>query len=232
MGFWRNEDDELTNQPIIEAYVGEYASGKSENAVNRAVALHRQGRQVTLVDLDTVEPCYTLRPIKKELEELGLTVVAWETRDTVGLGEAGSVIMGAVRWVLRRPGDIIMDVGYGVHGAQIFNLVEGALENPFLKIIAVINASRPFTATADDIVDYVGSLGRVDALLNNTHLDEETEPATVERGAREVMEAAARLKLPVIASSAARKVAERMEATDSFSNPIWPLDRFMPRSFW
>ena len=232
MGFWRNEDDELTNQPIIEAYVGEYASGKSENAVNRAVALHRQGRQVTLVDLDTVEPCYTLRPIKKELEELGLTVVAWETRDTVGLGEAGSVIKGAVRWVLRRPGDIIMDVGYGVHGAQIFNLVEGALENPFLKIIAVINASRPFTATADDIVDYVGSLGRVDALLNNTHLDEETEPATVERGAREVMEAAAKLKLPVIASSAARTVAERMGATDSFGNPIWPLDRFMPRSFW
>lgn len=232
MGFWRNEDDELTNQPIIEAYVGEYASGKSENAVNRAVALHRQGRQVTLVDLDTVEPCYTLRPIKKELEELGLTVVAWETRDTVGLGEAGSVIQGAVRWVLRRSGDIIMDVGYGVHGAQIFNLVEGALENPFLKIIAVINASRPFTATADDIVDYVGSLGRVDALLNNTHLDEETEPATVERGAREVMEAAAKLKLPVIASSAARKVAERMGATDSFGNPIWPLDRFMPRSFW
>lgn len=232
MGFWRNEDDELTNQPIIEAYVGEYASGKSENAVNRAVALHRQGRQVTLVDLDTVEPCYTLRPIKKELEELGLTVVAWETRDTVGLGEAGSVIKGAVRWVLRRPGDIIMDVGYGVHGAQIFNLVEGATENPFLKIIAVINASRPFTATADDIVDYVSSLGRVDALINNTHLDEETEPATVERGAREVMEAAARLKLPVIASSTAHKVAERMGATDSFGNPIWPLDRFMPRSFW
>ena len=232
MGFWRNEDDELTNQPIVEAYVGEYASGKSENAVNRAVFLHRQGRQVTLVDLDTVEPCYTLRPIKKELEDLGLTVVAWETRDTVGLGEAGSVIKGAVRWVLRRPGDIIMDVGYGVHGAQIFNLVEGARENPYLKIIAVINASRPFTATADDIVDYVGSLGRVDALLNNTHLDEETVPETVERGAREVMAAAARLHLPVVASSAARNVAEQIGTTDSFGNPVWPLDRFMPRSFW
>ena len=187
---------------------------------------------MTLVDLDTVEPCYTLRPIKKELEDLGLTVVAWETRDTVGLGEAGSVIKGAVRWVLRRPGDIIMDVGYGVHGAQIFNLVEGALENPYLKIIAVINASRPFTATADDIIDYVGSLGRVDALLNNTHLDEETVPETVERGAREVMAAAARLHLPVVASSAARNVAEQMGTTDSFGNPVWPLDRFMPRSFW
>lgn len=218
--------------PVIEAYVGEYASGKSENAVNRAVSLHRQGRKVTLVDLDTVEPCYTLRPIKKELEEIGLTVVAWETRDTVGLGEAGSVIQGAVRWVLRRPGDIIMDVGYGVHGAQIFNLVEGATENPYLKIIAVINVSRPFTATVDDIVEYVSSLGRVDAMLNNTHNGEETRPEIVERGARIVMQAAERLKLPVVASSAVRELAEEIGPLDCVGNPIWPLDRFMPRSFW
>ena len=221
-----------SEQPVIEAYVGEYASGKSENAVNRAVSLHRQGRKVTLVDLDTVEPCYTLRPIKKELEEIGLTVVAWETRDTVGLGEAGSVIQGAVRWVLRRPGDIIMDVGYGVHGAQIFNLVEGATENPYLKIIAVINVSRPFTATVDDIVEYVSSLGRVDALLNNTHNGEETRPEIVERGARIVMQAAERLKLPVVASSAVRELAEEIGPLDCVGNPIWPLDRFMPRSFW
>ena len=223
---------EQSGPPVIEAYVGEYASGKSENAVNRAVSLHRQGRSVTLVDLDTVEPCYTLRPIKKELEKIGLTVVAWETRDTVGLGEAGSVIQGAVRWVLRRPGDIIMDVGYGVHGARIFNLVEGALENPYLKIIAVINASRPFTATADDIVEYVSSLGRVDALLNNTHLDGETRPEIVNRGAREIMQAAERLKLPIVASSAARDIAEEMGSVDCIGNPVWPLDRFMPRSFW
>ena len=225
-------DMEMGNIPHIEAYVGEYASGKSENAVNRAVALHRQGRPVTLVDLDTVEPCYTLRPIKKELEELGLTVVAWETRDTVGLGEAGSVIQAAVRWVLRRPGDIVMDVGYGVHGARIFNLIEGAMENPHLKIIAVINVSRPFTATVDDIVDYVQSLGRVDALLNNTHLGEETTADVVERGAREVTRAAKILKLPVIASSTERELAEKIGKYDCMGNPIWPLDRFMPRSFW
>ena len=218
--------------PIIEAYVGEYASGKSENAVNRAIALHRAGRPVTLVDLDTVEPCYTLRPIKKELEEMGLSVVAWETRDTVGLGEAGSVIKGAVRWVLRRPGDVIMDVGYGVHGARIFNLVEGALENPYLKIIAVINVSRPFTATVEDIVEYVESLGRVDALLNNTHMGEETDPAIVQRGAVMVTKAADILKLPIVASAATPEIAERIGPIDCSGNPVWPLERFMPRSFW
>lgn len=223
---------ESSRIPIIEAYVGEYASGKSENAVNRAVSLHRSGRPVTLVDLDTVEPCYTLRPIKKELEDLGLSVVAWETRDTVGLGEAGSVIKGAVRWVLRRPGDVIMDVGYGVHGARIFNLVEGALENPYLKIIAVINVSRPFTATVEDIVEYVESLGRVDALLNNTHMGEETDPAIVQRGAAMVTKAADILKLPVVASAATAEIAERIGPIDCSGNPVWPLDRFMPRSFW
>ena len=57
---------------IIEAYIGEYASGKSEMAINRALELKNQGRQVTLVDLDTVEPFYTLRILKKDLEEMGL----------------------------------------------------------------------------------------------------------------------------------------------------------------
>jgi hypothetical protein len=219
-------------EPIIEAYVGEYASGKSENAVNRAIDLCRRGLPVTLVDLDTVEPVYTIRPIKKELEGMGLNVVAWETRDTVGLGEAGNVIKGSMRWVLRRPGNIIMDVGYGVHGARIFNLIEGADDNPYLKIIAVINMSRPFTSTVDNIIDYLSSLGRVDALLNNTHMAEETTVDMVQNGARGVTEVGKVLGLPVVATSAVKAIAEAIGPTDCMGNPVWSLDRIMPRTFW
>jgi len=219
-------------EPIIEAYVGEYASGKSENAVNRAIDLCRRGLPVTLVDLDTVEPVYTIRPIKKELEAMGLTVVAWETRDTVGLGEAGSVIKGSMRWVLRRPGNIIMDVGYGVHGARIFNLIEGAFENPYLKIIAVINMSRPFTSTVENILEYVATLGRVDALLNNTHMAEETTVEIVQKGAVGIAEAAKILGLPVVATSAVREIADKIGPVDAVGHPVWPLDRIMPRTFW
>lgn len=218
--------------PIIEAYVGEYASGKSENAVNRAMALCQQGLKVTLVDLDTVEPCYTLRPIKKELEALGMDVVAWETRDTVGLGEAGSVIKGSMRWVLRRPGNIIMDVGYGVHGARIFNLIEGAEGNPYLKIIAVLNMSRPFTSTVDNILEYVGTLGRVDAVLNNTHLAEETTVDVVQNGARGVTRAAQILELPVAATAAVSEIARQIGDVDCMGNPVRKIWRIMPRTFW
>lgn len=219
-------------EPIIEAYVGEYASGKSENAVNRAIDLCRRGLPVTLVDLDTVEPVYTIRPIKKELEAMGIDVVAWETRDTVGLGEAGSVIKGSMRWVLRRPGNIIMDVGYGVHGARIFNLIEGAYENPYLKIITVLNMSRPFTSTVDNILEYVSTLGRVDALLNNTHMAEETTVEIVQKGACGIAEAAKILGLPVVATSAVKEIADQIGPRDCVGNPVWPLERIMPRTFW
>lgn len=223
---------EPIGEPVIEAYIGEYASGKSENAVNRALELCKQGLKVTLADLDTVEPCYTLRPIKKELEAKGIDVVAWETRDTVGLGEAGNVIQGAMRWVLRRPGNIIMDVGYGVHGARIFNLVEGAFENPYLKIIAVINMSRPFTSTVDNILEYVATLGRVDAILNNTHMADETTMDLVQKGAIGVAEAAKRLGLPVAATSAVKDVAEAIGPADCMGNPVRTIERIMPRTFW
>ena len=222
----------MNDVPIIEAYVGEYASGKSENAVNRALALNEAGMQVTIVDLDTVEPCYTLRPIKSALEEKGIDVVAWETRETIGLGEAGSVIKGSMRWVLRKPGNIIMDVGYGVHGAQIFNLVEGAFENPYLKVIGVINMSRPFTLTVDRIVDYVSSLGRVDALLNNTHLVDETTVDIVQRGAAGVAEAAKILNLEYIGSAAVVEIAEQIGEFDCVGAPVRKLVRLMPQAFW
>ncbi len=221
-----------TITPIVEAYVGEYASGKSENAVNRAIALQQAGHAVTLVDLDTVEPCYTLRPIKRELEAMGLDVVAWETRDTVGLGEAGSVIKGSMRWVLRRQGSVIMDIGYGVHGARIFNLIEGADDHPHLKIIAVVNMSRPFTATVEDIVEYIAGLGRVDALLNNTHLAEETTVDIVQAGARGIAEAARQLGLPLIATSAIIEIADQIGSVDCMGNPVRKLERMMPKTFW
>ena len=75
---------------FVEVYTGAYASGKSEISVNRAIALS-QTDKVTLVDLDTVEPAYTLRPIQKEIEETkGIKVITQE--DYFGLGETGNTI--------------------------------------------------------------------------------------------------------------------------------------------
>lgn len=220
------------NFRVVEAYVGEYASGKSEVAVNRALDLAAAGRKVTLVDLDLVEPCYTLRPLQQELTARGVDVVAWETRETMGLGEAGSTLKPGARWALRRSGDVIFDVGYGVGGAQTLHLVEGVGDEPALRVWAVVNISRPMTAAVDDIVQHVRGIGRVDGLINNTHLAEETTVEVVQEGARVVAAAAVRLDLPVIATTAVAEVAALLGERDAEGHPVRALTRFMPRGFW
>ncbi|GAW93629.1 hypothetical protein Desca_0032 [Calderihabitans maritimus] len=217
---------------IVEAYIGEYASGKSENAVNRAVELVREGRRVTLVDVDIVEPFYTLRPIKKKLIDMGIDVITWETRETMGLGEAGSGIKPEGRWALWREGDVILDVGYGVAGAKTLNLIEGAMESKELKVLVVVNIARPLTSTVEDIVQYVKDLGRADGLINNSHLGEETTLEFVQDGARIVTEAAKILNLPVVATAVEETLAPLIGSSDCMGNPVRRLHRYMPQTFW
>ncbi|MBE0467507.1 MAG: hypothetical protein IBX71_09850 [Candidatus Desulforudis sp.] len=217
---------------IVEAYVGEYASGKSEVAVNRALELLSTREPVTLVDLDMVEPCYTLRPIQQELSARGLSVIAWETKNTVGLGEAGNILKADAKWALMRPGHIVFDVGYGVGGSRTLTLVERVDREPAFQILAVINASRPTTMTVEGIIEYVGQLGPVNGLINNTHLGEETTVDVVQDGARMVFEAGEKLGIPVVATTAVAEVATAIGAHDATGNPVRPLKRFMPRSFW
>jgi len=216
----------------VEAYTGEYAGGKSENALNRALALARQGRMVTLVDLDIVEPVYTLRPIQEDLRALGVNVIAWKTAETVGLGEAGTILKPGARWALRHEGDIILDIGYGVEGTRTLNLLEGGMTDPDLQVIAVINISRPMTAGVEDIVEHVREMGRVDGLLNNTHLADETTSEVVQEGARVVAEAARHLGLPVVATAAVTGVAEEIGDVDCMGNPVRVLTRYMQKAFW
>lgn len=228
---------------IREAYVGEYASGKSEVAVNRALSLYGAGRRpVTLVDFDLVEPFYTLRPLKKELEEKGIKVLAWETLKTIGLGETGNLLLPEVRWALKREGDVLLDVGYGVAGADKLRLLEniGSEEGgesssgeETLKVYAVINIARPMTGDVPAIVEYVRSLGPlVQGLVNNSHWGDDTELTVIRRGAEVVTQAAEVLGLPVIWTTVDQNFEGQIGKYDQLGNPVFFLERYMQHAFW
>jgi MinD-like ATPase involved in chromosome partitioning or flagellar assembly len=216
---------------IIEAYIGEYASGKSEMAINRALDLKNQGRQVTLVDLDTVEPFYTLRSLKRILEEMGMRVISFAREDSFGLGETGAMLNPQARWALMNEGDIIMDIGYGVQGAKTLNLVEGANESSDLVIIAVINGTRPMTDSQLGIKEYLTELGRVDAIVLNTHLGNETTVDIIKKGNDLIQEVAREMSIPIVYMAVNEDLQELMPATE-YTVPVKYIKRYMPGAIW
>ncbi len=149
-----------------------------------------------------------------------------------GWGEAGTVLHPAVRWALHREGDVIIDAGYGAAGAGLLQLLEGADTSPELRALAVINTARPATATVADIIAHVRSLGRVDGLLNNTHLGEETTVDLIQAGARKVTAAARELNLPVVATAVMDELAPYLGERDACGNPVRVIKRYMPLAFW
>ncbi|NLW91430.1 MAG: hypothetical protein GXY34_07505 [Syntrophomonadaceae bacterium] len=221
----------LEGERVLEAYVGEYASGKSEISINRALELLGQGRTVTLVDLDTVEPFYTLRSLKPQLEGMGLQLISFSREDAFGLGETGAMLNPQARWALRRSGDIILDIGYGVYGARTLNLVEGANESKELKVLAVINYSRPLTGNRERIREYILDLGRVDAIVANTHLGDETTIDIIEDGNAEIMHVARELNIPVDFITVDEKLQGSIGVEVS-GIPVKFIHRFMPAAMW
>lgn len=211
---------------VREAYVGEYASGKSEVAINRARELVQRQEKVTLVDLDLMEPFYTLGSLKEGLEKEGVEVLAGEKEKPFGLGETGNLLQPAARFALRRQGNVIFDVGHGWAGHQALNLVEGLWEESSFQILAVVNPFRPLTATPARIISFIESLGRVDGLISNSHLGEATTPADIQKGSVQVRKAASLLGLPLVAVTAAEGFKPFLNTTSFAGAPLRYLKLF------
>lgn len=224
---------------IVEIFTGAYASGKSEISINRALMLKSEDSPVTLVDLDTVEPAYTLRPLKKELELHGIQIITQESY--FGLGETGNVITAQQQNCLKLNHDnIVIDVGYGAGGLDILNLVTGIEEEENLNIYIVINASKPETSTVEQIVEYIKwSMGREErkwkvfsGIISNTHFSDDTEPEDILKGFEITRKASEILNLPIRAITVSEKLYPEFESLIYKGIPIWTLKRFMPKALW
>lgn len=233
-----SQNQQVENR-IVEIYTGAYASGKSEVSINRAFMLKDEDFSVTLVDLDTVEPAYTLRPLKKELETYGIKVITQESY--FGLGETGNVITNQQKNCLKLSNDdIVIDVGYGAGGLDILNLVTGIEEEQNLSIFIVINASKPETSSVEKIVEYVNwssgigdqSWKTFSGIISNTHFGDETEPADVLKGFEITRKASEILNLPIRAITVSEKLYPEFESMVYNGISVWPLKRFMPKALW
>jgi hypothetical protein len=110
--------------------------------------------------------------------------------------------------------------------------VEGADTSPELKVLAVINTTRPMTNEVPDIISYVRSLGRVDALVNNTHLSNETTPELIAEGLKKIKQVGAVFGLPIAFTAIDSRLREQIIGPYWEGEPIKFIQRYMPAAMW
>lgn len=227
----------MNRERTVEVFAGAYASGKSETALNRALSLVRQGKDITLVDLDSVEPAYTLRPIAGELEALGVKVIT--QADNFGLGEAASYVTPAQINCLNNTGDIIIDVGYGAGGLDILDIITGIGDEDNLWIYLVVNTAKFETSSVENIIEYVTFAEGLEkrhwkkfcGFVSNTHLGDETTKDDIINGYNKLKIVSKMLNIPIIAIGVPENLKSQF---DSFydDTEVWFYHRMMPRAFW
>ena len=220
---------------FVEVYAGAYASGKSETALNRARTFAQKGEKITLVDLDTVEPAYTLRPIAKDLEKLGINVITQP--DCFGLGEAASYITAAQVNCLANDGNIIIDVGYGAGGLDILDIINNIGDETDLRIYLVVNTSKFETSTVDNIIEYVTfaeglekrQWKKFSGMISNTHFGDETTKEDVINGYNKLKLASEKINIPIHAIG----VDESLNFAPTYDGiEVWKYNRLMPKALW
>lgn len=207
--------------------VGNYGSGKTELALNLALASART-MPTTLVDLDIVNPYFRSGEKAELLRGAGVRMLMPTfALSTVDIPALPAEIQSVFEEDGRR---VIFDVGGDDTGAAAL----GRYAPSFARlreetmVALVVNAMRPLTQNAEDIADLarrISMRGRMelDMLINNTSLADQTTPDMLQNGERIVRKAAGLLGVERVASSGMEHI---LKACPEVANAV-PLRRYM-----
>ena len=194
----------------VTVFVGHFGSGKTEIALNGAFDLAAAGAPVTLADLDVVKPYFRSRSAREMLADRGIELLA---PSGANIHADLPIIVPQIRSSLREGSRrLILDVGGDDVGARVLGSLSDVVPLDETRCLLVLNFRRPSTPDPEQAVamireiEAVGRL-RVDGLVSNTHLMDETTPEVVLDGYRMAIETAAAVDGPVVAVTAMGSVA-------------------------
>lgn len=214
----------------LHMIVGNYGSGKTEVAVNLALALARAGRRVSIADLDVVNPYFRCREARVLMEEAGVRVVV--PSGAQSFSEL-PIVLPEIRALLRPAPDEVslFDVGGDPVGAKLLSsLVEPLGDTPY-QLWQVINSRRPFTDTVEgclrmrDGIEEASRL-KVTGFIANSHLVTETTLEVIQEGIRMGREVSRRSGLPLVFYTAMQEFADSPQLAGE-EVPLFVMRRIM-----
>ena len=192
----------------LSIVTGHYGTGKTEFAVNLALAMARDGERVMMADLDIVNPYFRSRERRKVLEEAGIRLIsssqACSDADVPALpAELLTILEGrSIRGVL--------DIGGDPVGARVLARFQPRIVMEDYQLIYVLNANRPEVREAENAIAYLRGIEATTGLtctgiVNNTHLCGETTEEEIRKGAVLAAEVSRETGIPVLCHVAEKK---------------------------
>ena len=163
---------------------GHYGSGKTNVAVNLALAMKKDGLKVKIADLDIVNPYFRTKDSAKELTDAGIDLISPAFANTnVDLPALPQEVYSLVQ---RKDYFAVFDVGGDDRGAYALGRYAPYLieENDY-EMCFVVNFYRPLTTSAEDALEVMREIEvacgmKFTAIINNSNIGKETEKTTVE----------------------------------------------------
>lgn len=212
----------------ILVIVGGFGSGKSEVSVNLARHLAATTEtQVTIADLDIINPYFRSREAAEALATLGIkSIVPPGAQAVADL----PIIIPQVKGAIQAPeGTLILDVGGDDTGATVLSSLADAFVAGTYDMLLTVNAYRPFTSDVDGTIKTLNDIettGKLEftGLISNSHLIEQTGPAEVIHGLH-LSEAVSKVTgLPITFVSATENVLDALDAA-KVPYPVLPINR-------
>lgn len=167
----------------VTIFAGHYGSGKTNIAVNYALSLASDHKEVVIADLDIVNPYFRTKDASEVLEKNGVKLVSSPYANT----NVDTPALPAEAYAVIHNKDVhaVIDVGGDDRGALALGRFASAIvaENNY-DMLFVINKYRYLTNTPEDTVEIMHEIEdacsvKFTAIVNNSNLGDETTAENV-----------------------------------------------------
>lgn len=216
----------------IHIIVGHYGSGKTEFAINYALQLKKTFKKVYIVDLDIVNPYFRTNDAKKQLEALGLSVIASAYASTnVDVPALPSEIH---RVFAETDAAVVFDVGGDDDGAVALGRYQQYFQKEIPEMLFVINVFRPMTADCAAITEMIENIQtvsrlKVTGLVNSSNLAGLTTATELVKGQTITNEVVRKTGIPCAYAAGTDAVLRSLP--EDFAAETFCIKRFMELTF-
>jgi hypothetical protein len=217
---------ELSIEGVV-VIVGNYGSGKTEIAVNLAAHQKRIGRDVSIADLDLVNPYFRTREAREPLTRMGVKVVL--PPDTYRHADL-PILDPAVAGMIRRPNQVtLLDTGGDDVGATVLASLSDFFQEKPVSVWQVVNPFRPYSDSIEGclaIRHQIEDAAKlfITGIIGNPNLIDDTSAEHVYKGYDFVCSLSVRSGLPLIFMTATKALVKTIDHS-RFDCPVLQIQR-------